>query len=329
MLGLQTYNTRGRQVRARLERMEPIRSTDRPDEGHTEAQTWFDEGAAILTLLAEVVHQERDPRSVDEGAIRRWQAEGRAAELRYQRKVGEAGDLRHRESALSPEEVEQAIADGEIRPFVKDDESSAESFSGGDLTAKILDQAVIFLRELEPSAEVEHCILGGPSIVLGEETWDSLTPEERDAALSICRIGWAVRVAELEMVPDASDRVRPGWLVIGKVVSDMIDQYSDVASDDSLPVTAVIASAHLFASQPSTIKGLYESAPGLSPEIRWSVVHRWLARLNEREISPSRIRADQQASLFAYGYALGVVREFCLVAQERGDAEREGREPRL
>jgi hypothetical protein len=91
MLGLRTYNRRGLQVRTRLERMErPRRATawivehkddndaTRQEQGFgAAAQDWFAEGPAIVSELAEVVHQERDPRTVSERAIREWQRQGR------------------------------------------------------------------------------------------------------------------------------------------------------------------------------------------------------------------------------------------------------------
>jgi hypothetical protein len=91
LMGLRTYNRRGFQVRTRLARMErPRKATawildteDRSDAVEQErgfaeaAQDWFQEGATILDLIAEVVHQERDVRTVNERAVREWQAQGR------------------------------------------------------------------------------------------------------------------------------------------------------------------------------------------------------------------------------------------------------------
>lgn len=91
MFGLRTYNRRGLQVRLRLERMaRPRKATawivENPDDNDwarqeygfgAAAQGWFAEGATIVTEIAELVHQERDPQTFNERAIRDWQRQGR------------------------------------------------------------------------------------------------------------------------------------------------------------------------------------------------------------------------------------------------------------
>jgi hypothetical protein len=88
LFGLRTYNTRGRQVRDRLAKMENLIG-DAPD---PETQGWYDEGREIIEILTRVVHRQQDPRTVKEGAIREWQAEGLAARRLL---VGRIAEARH------------------------------------------------------------------------------------------------------------------------------------------------------------------------------------------------------------------------------------------
>lgn len=85
MLGLRTYNTRGKQVAKRIAWLRDglAAAGETPD---AETQEWLDEGDEIVTLLANMVHRQDDPRTVNEHAIREWQAEGRAAECEAKRR---------------------------------------------------------------------------------------------------------------------------------------------------------------------------------------------------------------------------------------------------
>jgi hypothetical protein len=89
----------------------------------------------------------------------------------------------------------------------------------------------------------------------------------------------------------------------------------------------LIAAADLFAANPDGVKPLFDSVPGLSPEVRQRLVSNWLTVCDDGGMAPSAIGAHRER-LVVYGYALSVVREAALVAQERGDADREqGDEP--
>jgi hypothetical protein len=106
--GVRPVNTRGRQVRARLARMGPVRPEATDRDGDVETRAWFAEGELIADEIAEIVHGDRDRREVDEKAVREWQAIGREAELAVIA------------SGLSEEETARAIARGEIKPFAED-----------------------------------------------------------------------------------------------------------------------------------------------------------------------------------------------------------------
>jgi hypothetical protein len=134
MFGLRTYNTRGKQVAARIAWGREFAETP-PD---AETQRWLEEGDEIVDVIARMVHREADPRTVNEGAIREWQAEGRAAEQnpeqeqsRRQARFGRA----IRTSGRSDEEIAQALAHGdrsvqEIMEAIERGEADPFGFGG-------------------------------------------------------------------------------------------------------------------------------------------------------------------------------------------------------
>jgi hypothetical protein len=70
-------------------------------------------GHAIAGDLADAMHGEIDPRTLDERAVRQWQAEGR--NLLRDHRQGEAAAMADfgravRESGLTPDEAAQALA---------------------------------------------------------------------------------------------------------------------------------------------------------------------------------------------------------------------------
>jgi hypothetical protein len=105
-LGMRAINTRGRQVVGRIEDVERRGGRNVP-----ELAEWFEEGDAIVALLREITHCVRDPRSVNERAIREWQADGRAiapTARQSQALLGRAV----RESGMSSDQAAVAIARG-------------------------------------------------------------------------------------------------------------------------------------------------------------------------------------------------------------------------
>lgn len=114
MTGLRTFNTRGKQVAARLAWMrDSLAETGQAPDAAT--QQWLEEGDEIVGVIASLVHRESDPRTVDESAVREWQAEGRAAErrekgerLRRQAAFGHA----IRTSGRSHDEIADQLAHG-------------------------------------------------------------------------------------------------------------------------------------------------------------------------------------------------------------------------
>ena len=138
---------------------------------------------------------------------------------------------------------------------------------------------------------------------------------ERTLALSECRMGFMVRAAETQVVPEANDRNDQGWVPILEVLSKSWERLDP----DPKPTIGMIAVAEWFSRDPQTTEALFQSVPGLSPEARRDVMARWRA-LDSSQL-PHRDR------LFVYGFALGALLEVALVSQERGDAEREGRAP--
>jgi hypothetical protein len=126
-LGLRTYNTRGKKAAKRLAWMRDELGDAEPD---AEAQAWLADGDEIVGLLAGIVHRETDPRTVDESAVRQWQAEGRGAErelvsrrARFGRAIleseqSEEGIMEAFEHGdLTPADVIEAVEQGDDDPF--------------------------------------------------------------------------------------------------------------------------------------------------------------------------------------------------------------------
>jgi hypothetical protein len=111
--GTRTYDTRARQVVARLKIIEDL---DGRDVDHEPAiREWYEQGDALIPVLAELVHGQRPAKSVDEAVIREWQATGREIERSYIR-MAQLGHAM-RESGLSEDEFTQAVARGAIDPY--------------------------------------------------------------------------------------------------------------------------------------------------------------------------------------------------------------------
>jgi hypothetical protein len=110
--GTRTYNTRARQVVARLKLTEEFDGRD-PDE--PAIRQWYEQGDALVPVLIELVHGQRSAKSVDESAIREWQATGREIERSYL-KMAQLGRAM-RQSDLSEVEFMQAVARGDVDPF--------------------------------------------------------------------------------------------------------------------------------------------------------------------------------------------------------------------
>lgn len=110
--GTRTYDTRARQVVARLKITEEL---DGGDVGEPAIREWYEQGDALIPVLAELVHGQRPAKSVDEAAIREWQATGREIERSYIR-MAQLGHAM-RESGLSEDEFMQAVTRGAIDPY--------------------------------------------------------------------------------------------------------------------------------------------------------------------------------------------------------------------
>jgi hypothetical protein len=164
--------------------------------------------------------------------------------------------------------------------------------------------------------ETEHSIASGPGMVLGVQTFEELSSGIRTLALTECRMGFMVRAAETQVVPEANDPEDQGWLTILEVYLKSCERFGV----DPKPAGAMIAAAEWFSRDLETTGALFQSVPGLAPEARRGVMARSLAPDNS-------LRVPEQDRLFVYGFALGSLLEVALVSQERGDAEREGREP--
>jgi hypothetical protein len=182
-----------------------------------------------------------------------------------------------------------------------------------DPVEEIIEHAVKLCQRDFPD-ETEKSIALGPANVLGDETFERMGSGERTVAQSKCRMGFMVRAAETQVVPEANDRDDQGWVVILEVLAKSAEQFRGRE-----PVIAMIAAAEWFSRDLETTEALFQAVPGLSAEARRQVMERW------RALDSSKL--PEQDRLFIYGFASCAVREVALVSQERGDAEREGRTP--
>jgi hypothetical protein len=173
--------------------------------------------------------------------------------------------------------------------------------------------------------QAETLIAAGPAAVLGQDTWEAWSQGDQDCAVIISRAGFFIRLAELDLLPAARDHDHPTWEGVGNVAIEMFNRFHDTP-DGAMPVIAAAAS---IAQTPTAAKALLESIPGPPPDARVAAVDVELEYLREKGFKPSGTDLAQHRSLMVYGFAAAVVREFILVAQERGDAEREGRSPNI
>jgi hypothetical protein len=128
------------------------------------------------------------------------------------------------------------------------------------------------------------------------------SPSEDDNAIRSCALDWN---GENKLIP-----FLPG-----------------IAFDQYFPNSAKSSVASACSKDASTTSILFESDPGLPPDVRHRIVDAWLALCDETGLSSAQAGLPDRGRLLVYGFALGAVREFALVAQEHGDAEREGRRP--
>ena len=173
--------------------------------------------------------------------------------------------------------------------------------------------------------QAETLIAAGPAVVLGQDTWDAWSQGDQDCAVILSRAGFFIRLAELDLLPAARDHDHPNWAGVGEVALEMTNRFRD-APDGAVPVMAAAAS---IVQAPVATDALLESIPGAPPDARIAAVDAELEYLREKGLRPTSTDPAQQRKLMVYGFAAAVVREFVIVAQERGDAEREGRSPHL
>jgi len=148
----------------------------------------------------------------------------------------------------------------------------------------------------------------------GDGIWETWDPLQRERAVYLPRLGLATRMAELEALAEAQDRDDRGWLVVAEVAKTLFERYDN----DFNQVT--VAAGALFANDSVTINGLYDSVPGMTAAARLAVVEHWLDTLTAGLLG-SRV---EERRLFAYGFAVAVLRELVLVNLGHGTLLGEG-----
>ena len=74
---LRAYDTRGRHLLKCLQRVRELAGGDNSD---AHIASWCAKGEMLIAKVAEVVHRERDPWSIDDAEIGRWLADGSVLE---------------------------------------------------------------------------------------------------------------------------------------------------------------------------------------------------------------------------------------------------------
>jgi hypothetical protein len=75
---------------------------------------WYAVGDEARSALMGAVHGEIDPRTLDEGFIREWQAEGRRLERELEKRYAALGKM-VRESGMTEQEAAEALARGDLK----------------------------------------------------------------------------------------------------------------------------------------------------------------------------------------------------------------------
>ena len=74
---LRAHDSRGRRI---LQHLERVRELARGETEDPHISRWCAKGELLVTKMAEVVHGERDPWSIDHHELRSWLADGRLLE---------------------------------------------------------------------------------------------------------------------------------------------------------------------------------------------------------------------------------------------------------
>lgn len=91
---------------------------------------WFEAGDAIVESLAAATHRELDPRTLDEGYVRQWQAIGRELERRIRRNYADMGDA-VKQSGMDKDAAAEALAAATADGMSADE--ALEALRRGDL----------------------------------------------------------------------------------------------------------------------------------------------------------------------------------------------------
>jgi hypothetical protein len=169
--------------------------------------------------------------------------------------------------------------------------------------------------------EAEREVAGGPTFVLGVERWEALSEGGRDFALISSRLGLLIRLAELQLLPGASDHDSNVVVSILEAVQDWMQRFK--VEDDGLGESeqrsriesAVIATAQSFTSTAEATEAILAVTPGTSASVRRNAFGRWLALAEERGVLSAGLGREEHEQLMVFGYVLAVVRELMIAVQ--------------
>lgn len=195
-----------------------------------------------------------------------------------------------------------------------DDELADVLWQGSRFLVSDLDMNEQTSRELAPAAVA----------LFGADIWDGWQDTDRAQASLTAHVGLALRLAEVELFDDASNRKHPDLAPIMDVLIKMGDRARpevelEDADEAELLSEAdwwVIRSAHLFASEPETIQALLDLVPGTSRVVREGVIDRWVKFFSEKDAIPPGLDSDGLLRLAVYGYAVCAIRELFMAGEQ-------------
>ncbi len=157
--------------------------------------------------------------------------------------------------------------------------------------------------------------------MLGVERWETLSEDGRDFAILSSRLGLLIRLAELQLLPGASDHDSTVASSILEAVQDWMRRFK--VEEDSLSEveqrtrieSAVIATAQSVTSTAEATEAILSVTPGTSASVRRKAFGRWLSLAEERGVLSAGLSREEHEQLMVFGYVLAVAREVMMAVQ--------------
>jgi hypothetical protein len=317
-LGRRSINKRGTLVAERLDYASALLASDisgddRRSEGlellrsEVSKEGWETNGLGLLREIRDAVHGDADDlRALDPDDSARWLAYGREIET-----VLIALGLPSINAWLSGDG--QAAAGVRTKRLLGDDEEGlSDDEENDDEIAQWLFEEAVDADSWELSEQIERQLHAGSMFIVGVDTFDSWTEDERDRASLSCRLGFMLRLTELSSLPGASEFDPEGSLGILNVIIRFLELDSDgQRSESAQPLIVegqIAAAASAFTASREMIEAILYLTPGASSAVRERVLDRWDVVAADPRLP--LMSTEDHRRLVVYGFALAVVVEF-------------------